>query len=214
MEVDLNLSPFKEYQDLCMCLFYNEFIPLVSFLPVHKFFLRRKYIAGFIQSLKMLAVNRPKRFRPGTQASVTLLPPPSIFRCSHFPSYQWQTLYCTVFQWSLVISSSEGRRCLMSSIASLCYKSAASFRKVVTHFSMGCVSHFDHWLCGSLAFGKERSEKVQKIEVPCRADAGTEHLHVRAQVVGGVNHGLVLKALRDAVQLPCTEILILVKATR
>lgn len=57
MEVDLNLSPFKEYQDLCMCLFYNEFIPLVSFLPVHKFFLRRKYIAGFIQSLKMLAVN-------------------------------------------------------------------------------------------------------------------------------------------------------------
>lgn len=49
-----------------------------------------------------------------------------------------------------------------------------------------------------------------------RCAVGTEHLHMRAQVVGDVNHGLVvvLKALRDAVQLPCTEILILVKATR
>lgn len=39
MEVDVNLLPFEEYQDLCMCLFYNEFILLASFLPDHKFLL-------------------------------------------------------------------------------------------------------------------------------------------------------------------------------
>lgn len=44
MGVDLNLLPFEEYQDLCMCLFYSEFIPLVSFLPDHKFFLEESVL--------------------------------------------------------------------------------------------------------------------------------------------------------------------------
>lgn len=44
MEVDLKLLPFEEYQDLCMCLFYSEFIPLVSFLPDHKFFLEESIL--------------------------------------------------------------------------------------------------------------------------------------------------------------------------
>lgn len=135
MEVDLNLLPFQEYQDLCMCLFYNELIPLASFLPVHKFLIEENILQDLFLSLKMLAVNRSQQFRPGTEGSSC---------CHHLLFLDVHISHHISGRYFIAQYSKEGRSYLMSSVISFCYKSSASFRKVIAYLSMGCRSCFEH----------------------------------------------------------------------
>lgn len=167
MEVGLHLLPFEEYQDLCMCLFYNESIPLASFLPVHKLFLEENILQG------LFWFSRCWLWIDHRNSDLALRPHPA-----STTFYFWM-FHNTSGRYFTAQYSKEGRRYLVSSIISVCYKSAASFRKVITHLSMGCRSHFEHLLCESLnsGFWKREKGKSTKNRSPIQIRKGLDTDH-------------------------------------